>query len=199
VLKKSIAFFDFDGTVTKGDSLLSIIQFANGKVSFLLGFALLSPWIIGMKLGLISNSDAKQRVLNYFFGNKPLLEFNEVCMKFVIEKLPSLIRSAALQEIYNLLQNQFEVVIVTASPENYVGIWCEKNGLSCIGTRLETKGKILTGKLNGKNCYGPEKVQRILECYNLSTYQEVFAYGDSAGDLPMLSLATRAYFKPFRV
>ncbi len=198
-MKKSIAFFDFDGTVTRSDSLLAIIRFAKGRISFLFGFSLLSPWIIGMKLGLVSNSTAKQKVLVHFFGNSKLAEFNEMCKKFAHEQIPTLIRPKALQEINQLLKNQFEVVIVTASPENYVGLWCEKNGLSCIGTRLETKGGFLTGKLNGKNCYGKEKVERILEYYNLSDYQEIFAYGDSSGDLPMLNLAARAYYKPFRV
>ena len=198
-MKKSIAFFDFDGTVTRSDSLLAIIRFAKGRISFLFGFGLLSPWIIGMKLGLITNSYAKQKVLIYFFGNSKLAEFNEMCKKFVHEQLPALIREKALQEINQLLKNQFEVVIVTASPENYVRLWCEQNGLSCIGTRLETKDGFLTGKLNGKNCYGIEKVERILKYYNLSDYQEILAYGDSSGDLPMLNLAVRAFYKPFRV
>ena len=43
-----------------------------------------------------------------------------------------------------------------------------------------------------------EKVIRIQEEYNLSDYQEIYVYGDSPGDKPMLGLATKSFYKPFR-
>jgi len=41
-------------------------------------------------------------------------------------------------------------------------------------------------------------VRRILAAYDLSQYDEVYAYGDTKGDKPMLGLATIAFYKPFR-
>jgi phosphoserine phosphatase len=50
----------------------------------------------------------------------------------------------------------------------------------------------------GKNCHGEEKVRRILEQHNMSDYEVVYAYGDTAGDLPMMKLAGNSFYKPFR-
>ena len=56
----------------------------------------------------------------------------------------------------------------------------------------------ITGNLISKNCYGPEKVTRILESYDLLKYDYIYAYGNSRGDYEMLELANEKFYKPFR-
>ena len=197
-LKKNIAFFDFDGTITTNDSLLEMIRFSKGNAAFFVGFGILSPWLLAMKLKLASNTKVKEMALRYFFGNLRVEKFNDMCTRFADEKLPFIIRPGALNEIQKHLSAGTEVVIVSASPENYIGRWCKARNLSFICTKLEAKLNRLTGKIDGTNCSGNEKVSRITKMYNLSQYKEVFAYGDTPGDRPMLNLATRSYYKPFR-
>ena len=103
-MQQSIALFDFDGTITTRDTLLEMIRFTRGDASFLTGFALLSPWLVAMKAGLISNSNAKQKVLRYFFGGMPPEKFRDVCESFTREKIPSLIRPKALEKIREQLE-----------------------------------------------------------------------------------------------
>lgn len=67
-----------------------------------------------------------------------------------------------------------------------------------ISTKLKSINEISTGKYLGANCYGFEKVRRIIEKYNLSEYNEIYAYGDSKGDLPMLQIANRRFFRSFQ-
>jgi HAD superfamily phosphoserine phosphatase-like hydrolase len=95
-------------------------------------------------------------------------------------------------------ENQAEIIVVTASAENWVAPWCQELGIGCIATQLEIKDDLLTGKIKGRNCHGIEKVNRLKEVIDLSKYTDIEAFGDSKGDLPMLKLATRAYYKPFR-
>ncbi len=197
-MKKTIAFFDFDGTITTKDTLLEITRFVKGDFSFILGFSLLSPWLIAMKLKLVSNTKTKERFLRYFFGGMPVAEFKKNCERFANEKIPALIRPKAMEEIQKHLRNGSEVVIVSASPENYISLWCAQHNISCIATRLETIDGLVTGKLQGKNCHGDEKVRRIHHDFNLPDYEEVYAYGDSSGDEPMLALANFSFYKPFR-
>jgi len=97
-----------------------------------------------------------------------------------------------------LKKEEVTVVVVSASPENWISGWCKENNLVCIATRLEETDNILTGRIAGKNCYGIEKVSRIREKFDLSAYTDIFCFGDTKGDKPMLSLATSAYYKPFR-
>ena len=87
---------------------------------------------------------------------------------------------------------------MSASPENWLNIWCNQIGASLISSKLETKNGKLTGKFDGNNCRGEEKVRRIRLQYDLSNYDEVYAYGDTKGDKPMLELATFAFYQPFR-
>ncbi|PWT97796.1 MAG: HAD-IB family hydrolase [Bacteroidetes bacterium] len=197
-MNRSIAFFDFDGTITTRDTFLEIIKFQKGKLAFYSGFTLLSPWLICMKLGIISNTSAKEKVLTYFFGKTPLKEFQIKCDAFISQKLPQLIRPQANETILKHKEQGIQIVVVSASPENWLKGWCVKNGLDLISSRLEVKNELLTGKLEGKNCHGEEKVIRIREKYELTNFTSIYCYGDTKGDKPMLELATFAYYKPFR-
>ncbi|HSB93948.1 MAG TPA: HAD family hydrolase [Flavitalea sp.] len=192
-----IAFFDFDGTITYKDTLLEFIRFAKGDIGFYSGFLLYSPALVAFKLKLISNQAAKQLILRHFFGKMPLAEFNKLCNDFAVKVVPGLVRYKALHELQELEKNNFRIVVVSASAENWVKLWAEKMGYEYIATRLETVGDSITGRIAGSNCFGEEKVNRIKQQYNLSDYSEVYCYGDSAGDRPMLALGTKSFFKPF--
>lgn len=196
-----IAFFDFDGTVTTKDTLLEFIRFTKGKIPFYSGFVLNSPWLVAYRLRLISNQAAKERILAWFFRNTPLAEFQETCDRFAAQVIPGLIRPKALREISELQDKGFSIVIVSASPENWIRQWSENIRAGLLATRLETrpeKEARLTGRILGHNCHGNEKVRRIGESFNLDTYNEIYAYGDSSGDKPMLALAHHSFYRPFR-
>lgn len=197
-MKKGIAFFDFDGTITTKDTLLEFIKFSKGYLSFYTGFLLYSPYLIAYKIKLISNQSAKEKILRHFFGKMPLEEFTQTCNTFADKALPALIRPGALQQISDHKSAGINVVIVSASPENWLSCWTSKMELALIGTRLEVKNNCLTGNIIGKNCHGEEKVSRIRNEYELSEYTDIYAYGDSSGDRPMLALATKPFYKPFR-
>jgi HAD superfamily hydrolase (TIGR01490 family) len=197
-VKKEIAFFDFDGTITTRDTLLEFIKFKKGSFGFLAGFVLKSPWLVAYKLGIISNQSAKEKVLEFFFKGTPVESFGDYCRDFAREALPKLMRPKALEEIKRLQQNGLVVVVVSASPENWIRQWASDCGVQLLASRLEVKEGRITGKIMGKNCHGAEKVRRITEVYNLSEYEVVAAYGDTNGDKPMLQLAASGFFKPFR-
>ena len=195
---KKIAFFDFDGTITTKDTLLEIIKFQRGKAAFYLGFLLHSPWLIAYKMNLFPNDEVKQKMLTYFFGGMKEQLFQEKCDLFAEEKLPRLIRPGALTEIGNLRTRGFEIVVVSASAGNWLRKWTSQLSLKLIATRLEIKDGLITGRIEGKNCHGEQKVFSIRQGWELSDYEEIYAYGDSSGDRPMLALATQSFYKPFR-
>lgn len=180
------------------DTLLEFIKFSRGEFRFYTGFALNSPWLIAMKLKLISNQKAKERILSWFFRGSDLAAFHRQCDQFAAEILPGLIRPKAIAEIESLRQKNVTIVVVSASPENWIRQWAGSNSIAYIATRLEVKENKLTGKIQDRNCHGEEKVARIREAYQLPDYHAIFAYGDSSGDLPMLKLAQTFFYKPFR-
>ena len=197
-MSKPIAFLDFDGTITTKDSLLEFIKYCKGHTAFYLGFLLHAPFLIAYKLGVISNQRAKEMILRHFFAKMTVGEFAACCEGFVRDIAPSLIRPKAAKEITKLKEAGAEVVVVSASPINWVGKWSESMKLPCIATNLVVRDNRITGNIDGKNCYGLEKVRRIKEAYDLESYSSVYCYGDTPGDKPMLSLGSRYFYKPFR-
>ncbi len=195
---KKIAFFDFDGTITTKDTLLEIIKFLKGKSFFYFGFLIHVPWIIGYKLNWISNDLAKQKILGYFFGGMEAQVFQEKCDLFAMKIIPDLVRPGALIEFNVLRENGFEIVVVSASADNWIKKWTDGLCLQLVGTRLEVKNGLITGRIDGKNNHGMQKVVNIKDHWNLKEYQEIYVYGDSRGDLPMMELATKSFYKPFR-
>lgn len=195
---KNLVLFDFDGTITTRDTLLEFIRFYHGTLKFLWGFFINSPPIILSKVKLIPNWKAKEIVLTWFFKNEPLEQFNSTCGVFASRCTPLLIRPKAMSEINKYLKEGWRVVVVSASAENWVKPWCDAVGVECIATRLELNANKLTGKIEGKNCYGPQKVVRILEKLDIKDYQKVIVYGDSSGDREMLELGNEKFYKPFR-
>lgn len=197
-MKKRIAFFDFDGTITTKDTFLEIIRYQKGTFLFVAGLLANIHYILAWKLGLISNYTAKEKVLHFYFGNYSLEKFNQRCEEFEKEVLPQLLRPKALKEIERLQQAGAEIVIVSASAGYWSRHWRNNLQLASLMTRLEEREGKLTGRFDGKNCHGEEKVCRIKDTYDLSSYDEIYCYGDTKGDMPMLKLATHAFYKPFR-
>lgn len=196
-VKKRLVLFDFDGTITTKDTFIEFIRFYHGNFKFASGLGFMLPVLLLYKFKIIPNWKAKEIVLTWFFKGQDEDRFNKICREFSTSVLPRLIRPGALAELKKY-GNESEIVVVSASAENWVSPWCKENNLKIIATELETIQGKLTGKINGKNCFGEEKAIRILERYSLASYDEIIAYGDSSGDKEMLALAHKHFYKPFR-
>lgn len=196
-VRKRIAFFDFDGTITTRDSLIAIIRYIHGDFYFITGFAILSPLLVGFKIGLINRQKAKERLLKFYFGGMDEVDFQKKCEAFSKKVLPNILKKEAINKINWHRENQDEIIVVSASPENWLRTWCDEAGLKCISTKLEVIDGKITGNIVGRNCYGAEKVRRIKECFDLSEYKEVYAYGDSKGDFEMLAMASLPFYRKF--
>ena len=192
---KQVWVFDFDGTITRCDSLLAFIRFACGNCRFIGGFLLYSPLLVLMKLRLYPNWKVKQKVFSHFFRGKSIAEFDALCRSFV-EKKPSLIRPEAVRKMDEGRQQGAQVMIVSASIDNWVQPFFPS--VTVLGTRIEVVEGRLTGRFLTKNCYGAEKVNRLREVL-VAPREEYYivAFGDSRGDKELLAYADKGYFKPF--
>ena len=193
-----IAFFDFDGTITKHDTLIRFIRFFVGDMKFIVGILVLLPKLIAYKFNLVSNQYIKENVTQYFFSNINIAEFKTKAEQFSLNNIDIITRKNALERIKWHQKNDHKVVVVSASIDYWLKPWCDKNNIDLIATQLEVKNNKLTGRLNNKNCFGSEKVRRIMGKYKLSNYDYIYAYGDSIGDYEMLQISSEKSYKPFR-
>jgi len=190
-----IAFFDFDGTITRKDTMVQFIRFSKGNLRYIVGLVLLSPILISFKLGLLPNWKAKECLFSYYFKGMSEEAVSLWGQKFSEQVIPLLLRLEAIREIEFYQQSGTKMVIVTASFSIWLKHWCSLNHFELIATECEVEQGKLTGLMKGKNCYGAEKVRRIKEKYNLSEFEQIYAYGDSNADLEMLNLADLKYLK----
>lgn len=193
--KNTIAFFDFDGTLTKGDTFMPFLKFVVGAPRYYVGLLWLSPIFFAYLLSLISNEKAKEVVIRYYvrgFEYDHLLRLGvEFFQKFLTKKLCS-------RMIKNLEWHQergHRCVIVSASPAIYINHFGEQYNFSdVLATELEVSEGKVTGNLQGKNCYGFEKLRLVKEYSVRFSCSYTYAYGDSNGDKPMLMWVDKGLF-----
>ena len=176
---KKIYAFDFDGTLTIKDSLLAFIRFAKGDLSFVLGFLRYAHLLVLMKLGLYPNYKAKQKVFAHFFKGMTVGDFDALCQRFAND-YRELLRPEGVNAIVQAQNEGSEVLIVSASIDNWVQPFFPS--VKVVGTQIEVLEGRLTGRFLTKNCYGQEKVERILALYPQRETYELITFGDSRGD-----------------
>ena len=93
----------------------------------------------------------------------------------------------------SLLIEEADTLIVSASIDNWVQPFFPH--VKVLGTQIEVKDGRLTGRFLTKNCYGQEKVNRILALYPDRNTYHLIAYGDSRGDKELLAFADEAYYQ----
>lgn len=198
--KPDLALFDFDGTITTGDSFLLFMQ-KNQPLKFWLTAFCLAPQVGLFFASMYPNERLKTDFLRSLFMGVAQGLLLTSCEQFNQRYLPFIIREKAILEIKRHKNNGATVVVVTASPRILVQPFCIRHNLTVIGTELafDDQGRF-TGRLAGKNCRGVEKVRRIREMFDLDKHGGIHAYGDSDGDREMLQLASplNRHFKPFR-
>ena len=196
---KRIAAFDFDGTITCRDTLIEFLRFTGGSLRLYAVFALYSPLLVLMKLKLYSNHKAKEKIFVHYFKGMPLQQFNNLCRQFFEEKGQLLINKEAKFQIAVHKEQGDEVVIISASIENWVSHF--SNVLKAdrlLATQIEIQDGKLTGRFATKNCYGQEKVNRLLSVYPERKDYYLIAYGDSRGDKELLEFADEQHYQQFK-
>ena len=195
----TIHAFDFDGTLTRRDTLIEFIRYVKGNKEFLIGFLKHLHLLIMMKLGMMPNWKTKRIIFQYFFGGMTLEKFNEYCEKFAKEKA-SLLRKKGMVAVNKAVMDGDQVVIISASIENWVEPFFRfqvSNHINIIGTKIQVVDGKLTGRFLTKNCYGEEKVRRLLEQYPDRKEYKLVAYGDSRGDHALLDFADEGHYREF--
>ncbi len=196
--RQTVAAFDFDGTITTKDTLIEFIRFTHGTAGLTWGFFVMMPVLVLYKIKVIPNYTAKQIVFAWFYKGWSIEKFDEKGKAFA-SHIGSIINPAALAAIRQYENDGAQILILTASVENWVLPWAESVGINTVlGTQIEIDStNKITGRFLSKNCYGQEKVERLLQIYPNRESYILEAYGDSRGDKELLAFADTGYFKKF--
>lgn len=191
---KRIVVFDLDHTITRKDTYL---RFAATVLSrrpnrwFYAAFLPLS--LIPFKLGRRDNQWLKERFLKTTAGGMGRSDLEKICSKLVESILRKDVRPKALLAIKQHRRNGDYLLLASASFEFYVSEIAKALGFDdVVCTRAETsEAGLLTGRIDGLNCYGQEKLRQVVKATSWAGTEERIVYTDHHADLPLLKWADK--------
>ncbi len=170
--------FDFDGTIYSGDSTVDFCLFCFKKHPGLIRYLPVQGYAF-LRYALKTMDKTRMKELFYRF-------FRAVDAQALLPEF----WATHKQNIFPwyLQQQQEDDIVISASPEFLLEPICKELGIKTLmASRVDPK----TGKYDGLNCHGQEKVRR-LEAQTGITHIDKF-YSDSQSDLPLAKIADSAY------
>ncbi len=191
----SLALFDFDGTITLGETMPVFVRRSTTRARLVFGQLLLAPMVMGYKAGLVPGVMIRHVLVRMAYGGLPIAQLEEDGRAFAQGYLSTVLRPEAMQRIAWHKAHGHRVAVVSGGLDVYLAPWCRAHDLELICSSLEHRDGVLTGRYEGRQCVLEEKARRVRERYDLAMYQEVYAYGDTPEDRSLLDLATRRYYR----
>jgi len=195
-MNRPVAFFDFDGTLTRGDSLIPFLRMVRGTSRFAFDLVAASPWLSAYAVGLVRNDIAKEVLLRKSIGGTSLDALHAHGRYFAEHFVSKMLRTDMMTRLRDHQEQGDCCVLVSASLDLYLEPWANTVGFDyCITSSLVADANgAATGRLRDGNCFGEEKVHRIQHLLGkIGTPSRSYAYGDSQGDIPMLSMVDEGY------
>ena len=191
--KRTVALFDFDNTISRGDSVVPFLLYARKKG--LIGWRHILKACGAFLLQKVDKTKtvrAKEISFSFLKG-KTEAEMTEFMHRFWEEALIPRIKPAALAELQMLRKQGTTVLVVSASADAYMRLLPEYLPVDTVLSThcLKDDSDRYTGSIES-NCRGEEKVRRLQEWFASQSWapdlETSSAYGDSAGDQYMLSM-----------
>jgi phosphatidylglycerophosphatase C len=189
-----VAAFDFDGTLTEGGSVLDFLAAVGGRTRVAAATAALAPRLAhGALVSGAAADGTKEQLFERILAGEEVARVEEIAERFARHHLSRHLRTDVRERFDGHRRRGDRVVIVSASPEVYVRVAGQLLGADgVVATRLAVgDGTALTGRYEGANCRGEEKLRRLREWMDEDgeVPDRLWAYGNSRGDLRMLGAA----------
>ena len=183
------AFFDFDGTLVPGDSILYWLQFYyRHRPSRLLFLIPIVPGLLLRAFHLISSHTLK-RVFLWPMSFEKSAELDLLAAQFVREELKPRLRPSVMEKLREHHAQGHHVVVISASGIFYLKYLRELLPPGCIilGTELEWgKGFFKFPIYRDGNLRGENKINRLKEIGLGGAGAGGYAYSDHHHDIPLL-------------
>lgn len=192
---RTLALFDFDGTLTTVGTFPKFCRYVVSYPRLVLGGLLISPWLIGYQLGLVSDRRICAILAKPTFLGQSRDRIDALGAAFARTEIPRVLSLQAIERMRSHSAQGHHVVVASASLGAYLRPWCAAMGVDVICAELACKGARLTGGFADGDCGGEDKVRHIRGRLDLSSYDVIYAFGDSDDDRGMLALAHHAYLR----
>lgn len=188
--------FDFDGTLTKRDTMFLFLRHYNPR-KFYLQFILHVPLFIFLKLKLADAEAVKKQFIASVLKDEPAGRLNTASQAFFDRYYPSLIRQPALDFISQIRPENTECLLVTASLDIWVRPFAKHWGMQLLATEAHFENGLMSGSFATPNCNRDEKLTRIKKATEGRKFDKIIAFGDTEGDHAMLKWADEGHYRFF--
>ena len=195
-----LAVFDFDGTLTTGDSLGAFLHRHLGTLGWSWALMRQSPTLLAYVLRLIPNHQAKAALLQLSLQGAAQATLAADAQRLVQTWLPRHLNAWALDELQGHQQAGHTCVLLSASLDIYLSAVAQALEIPhLICTGMEIHQGVCTGRMSTPNCHGEEKWRRLQDWFMQQGRPreswEMHAYGDTRGDVPVLRQADQAWLR----
>lgn len=194
---KTIAYFDFDGTISNKDTLIPFLIHSIGLIKFMILAPLLLPFLLCYATKIISNEKMKQITLTLMLKGYNLDKLEQKAESFANTKIDKYIKPSVFAKLEYHREHKHSLALVSANLAIFLRYWAKRHQLDfVVATEIAAVHGRVTGKLLTRNCYAAQKTIRLeeyLQKHKLS-YEYCYAYGNSRGDYELLNMADEAYY-----
>ncbi len=192
-----VAAFDFDGTLSTRDNVVPFLRRVAGSAATAQAFAATAADLARRGRSRWARDEAKAEIARRLLSGRDASAVEASARGFAAEVVGSHLRTGAIERADWHRAQGHALVIVSASFAAYLRPIADRLRFDAVlATELEVgdDGR-LTGRLDGPNVRGAEKVRRLdaflaTEHDGRATF--VWAYGDSSGDRELWARADRA-------
>lgn len=196
-VKKVLAVFDFDGTLTRCDSFVLFLKFAFGTRAFSRRILLLALPGIRFLARRMNRDQLKAHLVSTFLTGVEAKWLQQQAEIFCTVFWTRLMRPSGLPSLAAEVEAGAVVTLCSASPALVLQPFADRLGVKLIGTELEVVDGLLTGRITGNNCRCENKVLRLEAVYGPLSQYQLKAWGDTRGDHELLAAAQEAHWRHF--
>ena len=190
--KKTVAFFDVDGTLLKSTIVHYYIWMRSAQAPFLLKKLWLVGFLPKIVYYLVLDSVSRIRFNQVFYRNYRGMDAEQT-RELSLEMFETYLRPKIFSEVVSQIQEHKEqgmtIVLVTGSLDFIVQPIADYLAIDAVlAPKLREENGQFTGELTTVPLIGEEKAKAIrnyADQHEISL-EESYAYGDSQSDLPML-------------
>jgi len=182
-MTENVAFFDFDKTITKKDTLkplaLYISRIKNNPISFYIFLF----YCLCFKLRIIPNRKLKELFLKLFFDGYSVDRLKDLIFKFEEDFIKMNLNQNIFTEFVNYVRNGSSVFIVSSNLRIFLENLTILKDANIIATEVEYNKINNTYKLRGDICSGLEKINRLKQMFGYQIFEKAIFYGDKEDEM----------------
>lgn len=197
-MKKKLAIFDVDYTLTKKETLMELFKYVvkrDKRKGVYIPRALFSGLMFVM--GIYDEKKVKETFLKFLHGTDEE-NFRRIIKEYYENRLSKILYEDGIKMLRKLKNEGYDVYLISASPEFYLmELYAIKEVDVIIGTKFSIKDGKFERRMEGANCKGEEKVRRLKEYLDENNievdFEESYMFSDSLSDKPLLDLVGKPY------